>query len=109
MPVILGLLDLLPHYPQSLLQECGGHLTIRPLESHGINLDLACAPDDYFDGSVHLYPHEHEFNCAVLLLAAKNGQSPFSGFDRGFVDPVELEEFAVSLAGEEQHPAQEDR
>jgi hypothetical protein len=25
------------------------------------------------------------------------------------VDPVELEEFAVSLAGEEQHPAQEDR
>ena len=35
---------------------------------------------------------------AVLLLAAKNGQPFLPGFDRGFVDPVELEEFAVSLA-----------
>ena len=31
-------------------------------------------------------------------MAAKNGQPFLPGFDRGFVDPVELEEFAVSFA-----------
>ena len=45
-----------------------------------------------------LYPHEHELDGPVLLLAAKNGQSLLPGFQRGFVDPVELEEFPVALA-----------
>ena len=31
-------------------------------------------------------------------MAAKNGQPLLPGFDRGFVNPVELEELAVSLA-----------
>jgi hypothetical protein len=31
-------------------------------------------------------------------MPAKNGQPPFSGFDCGFVDPVELEEFAIPLS-----------
>jgi hypothetical protein len=31
------------------------------------------------------------------LLTAKHGQPLFPDFDGGFVDPVELEEFAVSL------------
>jgi hypothetical protein len=31
-------------------------------------------------------------------LAAKHGQPLLPGFNRGFVDPIELEEFAVILA-----------
>jgi hypothetical protein len=44
-----------------------------------------------------LYPHKHEFDGPVLLLATKNGQPLLPGFDGGFVDPVKLEEFAVAL------------
>jgi len=32
-----------------------------------------------------------------LLLAAKNGQPFLPGFNRGFVDPVKLQELAVAL------------
>jgi len=44
-----------------------------------------------------LYPHQHEFDGPVLLLAAKNGQPFFPGFDRGFVDPVKLQELTAEL------------
>ena len=44
------------------------------------------------------YPHENEFDCAILLLAAKHGQTFLPGFDRRFVNAIELEELAVSLA-----------
>ena len=39
--VIFRLLDLLPNHPQRLLQKRSGLLAVRPLESHGINLDFA--------------------------------------------------------------------
>src|ERR1039458_6624238 len=45
-----------------------------------------------------LHPHEHEFDGLVWLMSPKNGQPLLPGFNRCFVDPVKLEEFAVSLA-----------
>jgi len=51
--VVLGLLGFLPDHPQRLFQELGGLFAIRPFESHSVNLDLSCGPDDDFDGPVH--------------------------------------------------------
>src|ERR1035437_4985747 len=54
--VIFRFLDRLPHDPQRFLQKRSGLLTVRPFESHGVNLDFASGPDDDLDGSVHDTP-----------------------------------------------------
>ena len=50
----------------------------------------------HFNRSVTSYPHEHEFDGPIWLMPAKNRQPLFPGFDGNFVNPIELEEFAVS-------------
>jgi hypothetical protein len=71
--MIFGLLGFLSNHPQRLFQELGGLCAVRPFESDSINLDFPLSPDDDFNGFFHLYPHEEEFDGAVVLLPAKNG------------------------------------
>lgn len=47
--MILGFFDLLPNHTQSLLQELGGLFAVRPLESHGVDLDFSGSCDDDCD------------------------------------------------------------
>jgi hypothetical protein len=42
-------------HPERLFQELGSFLAVRSFESHGVNLDFACGPDDDFDGSVRFH------------------------------------------------------
>ena len=51
--VELWLLGLLANCAQGFFQECRSPFTIRSLEAHSVNLDLALGGDDDFDGSFH--------------------------------------------------------
>ena len=51
--VKLRLLGLVGDCAQGFFQECRSPFTIRSLEAHSVNLDLALRGDDDFDGSFH--------------------------------------------------------
>jgi hypothetical protein len=71
--VILGFLDLLPHHAQGLFQELGGFLTIRPPLNPTASILISPVVPMMISMDLFifiLYPHEHEFDGPILLLAA---------------------------------------
>ena len=92
--IVFGLFLLRPDDAERLLQEARDLFAIGALEPHGVDEDVAPGRHGDFDGAFHLDTSNREFDRAVPLSLALDHVPAFAGLDRGFVDPVELEQAA---------------